>query len=72
MSKPRLTVGDLRGWPQGRAAPGAAPAPTSAAWGALPPLPPALRGRGCCRRGCRGCPWAETQRAGLPRVEGPA
>lgn len=28
-----------------------------------PQLPPSKRGRGCCRRGCRGCPWTESMLA---------
>lgn len=60
MSKPRLTVGSLRGIPQR----GVARLPRA-------PLPPPVKlGRGCCRSMCAGCPWAEAvrrqQRAQLP------
>ena len=70
----RLTVGDLRGQPQWRGTgapsglvPGAPPALGPGSRLAPPHLPPSKRGKGCCRKGCRGCPWAESVRASLLR-----
>ncbi|MEQ8763417.1 MAG: hypothetical protein RL885_05795 [Planctomycetota bacterium] len=60
MSKrPKLTVGSLRGLPQGRA-PSSPMAPVTGL--GHEPLPSTAQSRRCCRRGCQGCPWAEWQR----------
>lgn len=48
-----FTVGSLLGVPQGRDVEAR-----------LPGAPPALRGEGCCRSMCPGCPWAEAVRRG--------
>jgi hypothetical protein len=73
----RLTVGSLRGVPHGGSG-GATrgtvggritpPAPAiGAGHGTFRRLPPSLRGRGCCRSMCVGCPYTEAMiRRGFP------
>ena len=58
----RLTVGSLRGVPQGSAK--LEPARSFA-----PSLPPSKRGRACFKKLCAGCPWAEAVRRSL-RADG--
>jgi len=59
MSRFEYTVGSLRGIPQGHVGRGGIVRRRD---GAAPPLPPSKRGKGCCKRMCAGCPWAESVR----------
>jgi hypothetical protein len=55
MKRKGLTVGSLLGVPQTGGA-------LRSDVRRLVPLPPIKLGRGCCRSGCPGCPWAAAQR----------